>query len=439
MQYKLLLALTFAALTHGMPAMIARDGDDQITTNPVTGGVADEDSPNYLNADGTSDLLALIAAAATPATDLDSIPTVPTNLTVPVDVSALNADAVSQGLAQATGSSLSKRSDVGGAGSGVGGQWTDYPTCTNAAHPELFSSSPIFPQALTYAQFTTAAVPTFVGASSAAAVASAVPSAFNLAYSSLDGTFQPANVGNSFLGAFAPATYDVAACASRCQNDLAGQCAGFNIYFERDPTTDPNSDYAPNYSECSDPPSLTNVVCLFWGVPVDTSSATNTYQFRGNYFKTAHAGSNGYNILGKGYVPKTIPGFTYQITPGILANQIATGSSKNYPDYKTNTVAATTVLTGTFDVSKCSALATNSYYAGKVIPKGQNIKTYQGAYQGQGCILYTTTKVSSTAGVTYLGSNYPLNGYNDAGQYDAAGNYYSRGSVYNYWPTTTTS
>lgn len=51
----------------------------------------------------------------------------------------------------------------------------------------------------------------------------------------------------------------------------------FNLYFERDPTLDPNAQSCPN------PPFLTNIKCVFWGVPVSKATATNDGQYRDSF------------------------------------------------------------------------------------------------------------------------------------------------------------
>jgi hypothetical protein len=49
-------------------------------------------------------------------------------------------------------------------------------------------------------------------------------------------------------------------CAHFCNQQT--RCVAFNLYFERDPTLDPSAQSCPNQS------SLTNIKCVFWGVPV---------------------------------------------------------------------------------------------------------------------------------------------------------------------------
>jgi hypothetical protein len=99
--------------------------------------------------------------------------------------------------------------------------------------------------------------------------------------------------------------YDTNQCASLCTQQTG--CVAFNLYFERDPTLDPNADSCPN------PPSLTNIKCVFWGVPVSSATATNGGQYRDS-FHVVIAGSNGYNAI---TAPPSVPGWTGPISwPG---------------------------------------------------------------------------------------------------------------------------
>lgn len=80
-------------------------------------------------------------------------------------------------------------------------------------------------------------------------------------------------------------SYDVQTCADKC-NAIAG-CTSFNIYFERDPSVDPNS------PTCSNPPSVTNIKCVWWTSVITTADNVNNGQYRGQ-FHVVIAGSNGY-------------------------------------------------------------------------------------------------------------------------------------------------
>ncbi|KAI1734590.1 hypothetical protein F4680DRAFT_437979 [Xylaria scruposa] len=100
-------------------------------------------------------------------------------------------------------------------------------------------------------------------------------------------TFQNLNASNNangYMGYTLLSSYDVAACAAQC-NSIYG-CESVNIYFERDPTVEPGDG-------CSNPPSTTNIKCVFWGGPVSKDNANNYGQWRDD-FDVVIAGSNGY-------------------------------------------------------------------------------------------------------------------------------------------------
>ena len=88
-----------------------------------------------------------------------------------------------------------------------------------------------------------------------------------------------------YLGFTLMDTYDVQTCADKC-NAISG-CTSFNIYFERDPSVDPND------ASCLDPASVTNIKCVWWSSKITTDVNINDGQYRGN-FHVVIAGSNGY-------------------------------------------------------------------------------------------------------------------------------------------------
>lgn len=90
---------------------------------------------------------------------------------------------------------------------------------------------------------------------------------------------------DQYLGYTLMDTYDVQTCANKC-NAITG-CKSFNVYFERDPSVDPND------ASCLNPPSVTNIKCVWWGSTISTQNNVNTGQYRGQ-FEVAIVGSNGY-------------------------------------------------------------------------------------------------------------------------------------------------
>jgi hypothetical protein len=96
-----------------------------------------------------------------------------------------------------------------------------------------------------------------------------VPQGYSLAFSNLNASSQT----TSYLGFKTIDSYDPAQCASICDQQVG--CIAFNLYFERDPTLSPNTTNCPN------PPSLTNIKCVRWGVNVAAATAQNTGEHRG--------------------------------------------------------------------------------------------------------------------------------------------------------------
>ncbi|PVH75690.1 hypothetical protein DL98DRAFT_498038 [Cadophora sp. DSE1049] len=95
-----------------------------------------------------------------------------------------------------------------------------------------------------------------------------------------------ATQGTRYMGSTLLTTYAPSQCASFCSQTTG--CAAFNLYFERDPSLDPNRVGCPN------PTSVTNIKCILWGNAVSNETATNAGQSR-NSFQVVVAGSNGYN------------------------------------------------------------------------------------------------------------------------------------------------
>ncbi|KAH0168770.1 hypothetical protein KCU67_g3338, partial [Aureobasidium melanogenum] len=131
-------------------------------------------------------------------------------------------------------------------------------------------------------------------------------------------------------------TYDVATCAQRCT--AKNGCVSINMYFERDPSVNPDD------SSCSNPSSVTMIKCVYWGGPVSQDNAVNTGQIRGG-FTVAIAGSNGY--------------VTTQIdTPagyqaGIPYGQYAINAPYDIEGY--NTFMGSKIFTSTWETAACAA------------------------------------------------------------------------------------
>lgn len=176
-------------------------------------------------------------------------------------------------------------------------------------------------------------------------------------------------------------TYDTTSCAEKC-SDISG-CNSFNLYFERDPTVDPGAN-------CTNPPPMTNVKCVFWGSSIYASTAVNDGQWRSK-FQVAIAGSNGYNIA-------TMP------TPGGYSSPTCLEDAAINAPLDCNgddTFLGSRFFTDTpFDINLCIAAcdATTSYDLAHPPATGspktcQFINTYvlylNGVAQGQACAMYT--------------------------------------------------
>lgn len=140
-------------------------------------------------------------------------------------------------------------------------------------------------------------------------------------------------------------TYSTTQCAAKC-NAING-CLSFNLYFERDPTLDPNANSCPN------PPSTTNIKCVFWGGPVSAASANNYGQWR-SQFQVVIAGSNGYtnNSIA------SVPGYG---SPTALGNAAINAP---YDEYGYNTFLGSAIFVGAFNAALCGQACTQkSQYA----------------------------------------------------------------------------
>ncbi|KAG9593032.1 hypothetical protein KCV04_g20894, partial [Aureobasidium melanogenum] len=116
---------------------------------------------------------------------------------------------------------------------------------------------------------------------SATADSAETPSGYYNTFTNL----QASNNAYGYMGYTVLNEYSTQTCADKC--DAIKGCAAFNIYFERDPTVNPND------VSCANPSSTTNIKCVFWGGPVTTDNAKNNGQWRKD-FHVVIAGSNGY-------------------------------------------------------------------------------------------------------------------------------------------------
>lgn len=139
-----------------------------------------------------------------------------------------------------------------------------------------------------------------------------------------------------YLGLYTLTSYDPNLCKAKCEANKF--CMGFDIYFERDPSLDPNAQSCPN------PASITNVKCTLYGYPVSGASATNKGQYRDS-FQVVITGSNGYN---KFLTPAPQTNFT---------GPVALPAAINAPLYngKDTYVGMKIFTSGPYDPSLCAA------------------------------------------------------------------------------------
>ncbi|KAK5118683.1 hypothetical protein LTR85_007889 [Meristemomyces frigidus] len=230
----------------------------------------------------------------------------------------------------------------------------------------------------------------FLAYPSFSAVASAAPTPPG--YTNTFTNQQASNNAYGYLGYTTLKTYDTVTCASKC-NAING-CMGINIYYERDPSVTPGTG-------CDDPPSTTNIKCVFWGGEVTADSLNNLGQYR-DQFQVVMAGSNGY--MNTTLVPLT--GYT---EPTYLGNAAinAPYDAQGYNSYMGSTIFSV----GPFNASLCADYCTaqNLYNLAHPPSDGSPVQTCQffNTYilyvnttknlQGQYCAIYSETWSSSYA------------------------------------------
>ncbi|EXF76160.1 hypothetical protein CFIO01_03553 [Colletotrichum fioriniae PJ7] len=140
---------------------------------------------------------------------------------------------------------------------------------------------------------------------------------------------------NSYLGLYTLKSYDVAACAAKC--DATNLCTGINIYVERDPSINPSG------CSCTNPASISNYKCTLWGSGVDKAAAVNTGQTRDG-FQVVITGSNGYEKTNT-TTPTTPSGWTNpQGCGGVVHSHPSTCMGQKF-------------FPGPFDASLCATYA----------------------------------------------------------------------------------
>ncbi|KAI5272126.1 hypothetical protein E4T47_04512 [Aureobasidium subglaciale] len=160
----------------------------------------------------------------------------------------------------------------------------------------------------------------------ASAASAAVPAGYVSSFVGLTAS----NSADGYAGFTLMDSYDVAGCAAKC--NAISSCKSFNIYFERDPSVNPDD------TTCSDPASYVQVKCVYWQGAVTTDNANNFGQWR-NQFQVLIAGSNGYinsayaAALASGKVPSDAIAPTSQESSSQSTYDIYSGYDSNVGAY----------------------------------------------------------------------------------------------------------
>jgi len=108
------------------------------------------------------------------------------------------------------------------------------------------------------------------GLFSQSALKAAIPDGYIKAFENL----QASSNAYSYMGFALMKSYDTTTCARKC-TAMSG-CQAFNIYYERDPLQNPDSD------SCS-LASTTQIRCVFFGGSVSVANTNNAGQWRGKF------------------------------------------------------------------------------------------------------------------------------------------------------------
>lgn len=270
--------------------------------------------PKYVNADGTLDIVGLVAASR--ITPTNNPPTFPTNETV--STSGSDAAAVQQAQQQqsSNSSSTTTKRTTG---------------CPKNANVPSTAGNPYVPQGLAVKPFLSYPYFSYSAKQGNTTIQSGN---YTQIYENLQATYS--NPGaNSYLGQSTHFAYRPEVCSAKC--DALKGCLSFDVYYERDPVVDPTVS-----SSCSDPASITNVVCTYYGVPISSDLATSSGLTLGN-FQVVRAGVDGYQLTK--YTPPYIPGYKGATRTGLVDNRVATGNGAQlgaaYASYNTYSIQYT--------------------------------------------------------------------------------------------------
>lgn len=240
----------------------------------------------------------------------------------------------------------------------------------------------------------------------------------------------PAGYTKSFLNAFGSVTADeyigyyqlssfsVKDCAAIC-TDVGDSCQAFNIYYERNPTVD------PDIKSCPNPKSATSVRCALWGSKINATQAVNIGQWRAS-FMTVVSGSNGYwknpapGLVSDFGPSQALAGFVNPADRAALSTTLITSSGYNpaacaqlCTQWNTN-ASATAKASGASSFSPCNYFNSAILSANGAKVSGTYCALFSETDSGQYDTLFTST---TSSGVVYeVSSSYgyeslkPING-----------------------------
>lgn len=223
---------------------------------------------------------------------------------------------------------------------------------------------------------------------------------------------------DGYIGYYQLPSFSVKDCAAIC-TDVGDSCQAFNIYYERNPTVD------PDIKSCPNPKSATSVRCALWGSKINATQAVNIGQWRAN-FMTVVSGSNGYwknpspsSVSGFGQ-SQALAGFVNPADRAALSTALITGSDYNpaacaqlCTQWNTN-ASATAQASGASSFSPCNYFNSAILSANGVKISGTYCALFSETDSGQYDTLFTST---TSSGVIYdVSSSYgyaaiqPING-----------------------------
>ncbi|KAK0545896.1 hypothetical protein OC845_004880 [Tilletia horrida] len=353
------LIATLLVAASATPLIVRQDA-----SGSASGSGSDDtyELPNYVYDDGTLDITSLYEAAVIVPDNVP--PPVITTEIIPIDPAAVMADVVDQAASQTDNSttssgsgSISKRATTQ-----ITPKWAGYSVCGT----QLPTSGPL------------PAVDTPAGFSSDQnlyniAMNAKTPAGFSRVFAGQTAVFQTYGT-NAYLGNKRLETYNPQICADMCTSGQVKNCQSFDIYFERNPSIDLGK---ADLSKCNNPPSINRIGCQFFGIPPTLAGATSDGQIRGNYFRTAKAGSNAYTL------PIDLKLINGTKPPQVFPN----GKIDNQKGHGFLLAVTLFTVNPTPDPTFCYALAARRYGT-----KWQSFLTWSslrnGVYVGQGCLIY---------------------------------------------------